>query len=330
MGLISLCFLKVTTCSDSSRNPLCRLELRLFNTFGTSLKWSWTHKKQMTKTSLNPLPAPPCFPISHLYFWPWPSVPGPGPTSGFGDRLRSAAGGTEKTWLFGLSGNSKAGNYCRTFKGVLWDTVILYYGICHMICHAMAAIYGCHNNINIYYHCTWFDRTLKTCDLAIISSPHGEHSPRTPGYVSVWWGSDLPTATRGWKWFFFNHLILGLWQSILLMGETFSKDLGPLGLGGTQHISASPHRTMMVFGRKTNLLRWFRFVGEKSTCCLYPQFIKSTFLYMCLAFLAVRSSGWFDVHFMASPKILGLPLEVAPHGLTTHIHKPWHNHHDYP
>ena len=50
--------------------------------------------------------------------------------------------------------------------------------------------------------------------------------------------------------FFFNHLILGLWQSILLMGETFSKDLGPLGLGGTQHISASPHPTMMVFGKK--------------------------------------------------------------------------------
>jgi hypothetical protein len=30
------------------------------------------------------------------------------------------------------------------------------------------------------------------------------------------------------------------------------------------------------------------------------------------------------------PRFLGLPLEVAPHGLTTHIHKPWHNHHDYP
>jgi hypothetical protein len=224
-------------------------------------------------------------PRPHLWLW------GPAPI---------CADGTEKTWLFGLSGNSKAGNYCRTFKGVLWDTVILYYGICHMICHAMAAIYGCHNNINIYYHCTWFDRTLKTCDLAIISSPHGEHSPRTPGYVSVWWGSDLPTATRGWKWFFLNHLILGLWQSILLMGETFSKDLGPLGLGGTQHISASPHRTMMVFGRKTNLLRWFRFVGEKSTCCLYPQFIKSTFLYVsCLSGCSLLWVVWCSLHGVA-------------------------------
>ena len=140
------------------------------------------------------------------------------------------------------------------------------------------------------------------------------------------------TNSNTWlEMFFFNHLILGLWQSILLMGETFSKDLGPLGLGGTQHISASPHPTMMVFG-KNEPAKMVSLCWGKINILFISTIHTSSNPHFCtcvLPFWLFAPLGGLKFTSWRRPRFWGLPLEVAPHGLTTHIHKPWHNHHDY-
>lgn len=104
-----------------------------------------------------------------------------------------------------------------------------------------------------------------------------------------------------------------------------------LGLG-VPNISPRAHTPPWWFSEKNEPAKMVSLCWGKINILFISTIHTSSNPHFCtcvLPFWLFAPLGGLKFTSWRRPRFWGLPLEVAPHGLTTHIHKPWHNHHDY-